>query len=176
MAEINKTRNDKSVRASTLHKGDIVLVRSVQLRGKHKLADKWEGVVYVVVNQHGDLPMYKVWPETQTGPIQTLHCDILLPCGTLPSEIIECESQSPVPKRKTHCEMAWTRSEGTDEIPDFEEEDNYCSMPQFDLVNESFVGHTHLKWLTQTETMLLFSHPKLTLRSTKKFRVTHLIV
>ncbi len=110
MAERNKARYDKSVRASTLHKGDRVLVRSIRLRGKNQLADKWEGVVYVVVDQHGDLPVYKVCPETQTGPIRTLHRDLLLPCGTLPSEIIECESQSPVPKRKTRSEMACRRS------------------------------------------------------------------
>lgn len=101
MAERNKTRYDKFVRASTLHKGDRVLVRSVRLRGKNKLADKWEGVVYVVIDQHGDLPVYKVCPETQTGPTRTLHRDLLLPCGTLPSEIGECESQSSVPERKT---------------------------------------------------------------------------
>lgn len=56
------------MKASTLHKGDRVLVRNVRLKGKHKLADKWEGVVYVIIDQHGDLPVYKVCPETQTGP------------------------------------------------------------------------------------------------------------
>ncbi len=34
MAERNKTWYDKSVRASTVHKGDRILVRSVRLRGK----------------------------------------------------------------------------------------------------------------------------------------------
>lgn len=46
-------------------------------------ADRWEGVVYVVKDQHGDLTVYKVCPETQTGPIWTLHRDLLLSCGTL---------------------------------------------------------------------------------------------
>ncbi|KAK3558685.1 hypothetical protein QTP86_023232 [Hemibagrus guttatus] len=142
MAERNKARYAGRVTASTLHKGDRVLVRSVRLRGKNKLADKWEGVVYVVIDQHGDLPVYKVCPETKTGPIRTLHRDLLLPCGALSSETIECESQSPVPKRKTRSETACRRSEGTDEIPDSEEEDGYCLMPQFDLVDVSFAVHT----------------------------------
>ncbi len=88
------------------------------------------------------VPVYKVCPETQTGPIRTFHRNLILPCGTLPSEIIECESESPILKCKTRNEMTCRRSEGTDEIPDFEEEDNYCLMPQFELVNESFVVHT----------------------------------
>lgn len=140
MAERNKTRYDKFVRASTLHKGDRVLVRSVRLRGKNKLADKWEGVVYVVIDQHGDLPVYKVCPETQTGPTRTLHRDLLLPCGTLPSEIRE--SQSSVPERKTRSKTACRNSEETEEISNSEEEEGYCSVPQLDIVNESFVVHT----------------------------------
>uniref|UniRef100_A0A9J7XFR7 Gypsy retrotransposon integrase-like protein 1 n=1 Tax=Cyprinus carpio carpio TaxID=630221 RepID=A0A9J7XFR7_CYPCA len=142
MAERNKTRYDKFVRASTLHKGDRVLVRSVRLRGKNKLADKWEGVVYVVIDQHGDLPVYKVCPETQTGPTRTLHRDLLLPCGSLPSEKGECESQSSVPERKTRSKIACRNSEETEEIANSEEEEGYCSVPQLDIVNESFVVHT----------------------------------
>ncbi|KAK3542112.1 hypothetical protein QTP86_015540, partial [Hemibagrus guttatus] len=60
----------------------------------------------------------------------------------LPSETIECESQSPVPKRKTRSETACRRSEGTDEIPVSDEEDGYCLMPQFNLVDASFAVRT----------------------------------
>ncbi|KAK3516471.1 hypothetical protein QTP70_016709 [Hemibagrus guttatus] len=85
----------------------------------------------------------KTWQkEIKPGPIRTLHRDLLLPCGALPSETIECESQSSVPKRKTRSETAYRRSDGTDEIPDSEEEDEYCLMPQFDLVDASFVVRT----------------------------------
>lgn len=118
------------------------MVRSVRLRGKIKLAEKWEGVVYVVIDQHGDMPVYKVCPETQTGPIRTLHRDLLLPCGTLPSEIRECESQSSVPKRKTRSKTVCRNSEETEEISNSEEEEEYCSMPQLEIVNESVVVHT----------------------------------
>ncbi|CAI5682868.1 unnamed protein product [Oreochromis niloticus] len=60
-----------------------VLVRNVRIRGKHKLADKWESTVHVVVKKAGDLPVYTVRPENGEGPKRTLHRDLLLPCGFL---------------------------------------------------------------------------------------------
>ncbi|KAL1266423.1 hypothetical protein QQF64_002098 [Cirrhinus molitorella] len=84
-AKKNKTRFDKSVTPSLLEIGDRVLVRNVRLRGKHKLADKWESEVYVVEKRAGDLPVYTVRSETGDGPLRTLHRDLLLPCGFLPS-------------------------------------------------------------------------------------------
>lgn len=57
----------------------------VRLRGKHKLVDKWEATVHVVVNRKGDLPVYTVKPENKDGTLRTLHRDLLLPCGFLPA-------------------------------------------------------------------------------------------
>ena len=73
VAEKNKTRFDKRVTPSALDIGDRVLVRNVRIRGKHKLADKWESTVHVVVKKAGDLPVYTVKPETGEGPCRTLH-------------------------------------------------------------------------------------------------------
>lgn len=97
MAEQNKNRYDKHVTASQLKEGDRVLVRNLRIRGKHKLADKWEETIYVVVSQAGDLPVYTVCPENKSGPVRTLHRDLLLPCSLLPSE--EDEATEPVPVR-----------------------------------------------------------------------------
>ena len=47
-AEQNKARFDRHVSESTLDFGDRVLVIHVKLRGKHKLADKWETDIYGV--------------------------------------------------------------------------------------------------------------------------------
>lgn len=88
--EKNKVRFDRHVTESTLDVGDCVLVRNVRLRGKHKLADKWESIVHVV-NRKGDLPVYTVKPEDKDGPLRTLHRDLLLPCGFLPV----CEEEPP---------------------------------------------------------------------------------
>ena len=78
------TKSD-CVTESSLDVGDRVLVRSVRLRGKHKLADKWEETVHVVVSRKADLPVYTVKPENKDGPLRTLHRDLLLPCGFLPA-------------------------------------------------------------------------------------------
>lgn len=64
--ERNKGRFDKRVTPSVLEVGDRVLVCNVRLRGKHKLKDKWERDVYVVVNCAGDLSVYTVRLEKAT--------------------------------------------------------------------------------------------------------------
>uniref|UniRef100_A0A3B3DXT9 Gypsy retrotransposon integrase-like protein 1 n=1 Tax=Oryzias melastigma TaxID=30732 RepID=A0A3B3DXT9_ORYME len=101
VAERNKTRFDKKVTDSKLEAGDRVLVRSVRLRGKHKLADKWEADVYVVVRRVGDLPVYTVRPETKQGPTRTLHRDLLLPCSFLPAMTEELPQPKPARRPKT---------------------------------------------------------------------------
>lgn len=77
-----------------------MLVRNVRLRGKNKLADRWESTVYVVQKRAGNLPVYTVCPEGQDGPTRTLHQDLLLPCGFL-SEIEEEPVNPKTPKRRT---------------------------------------------------------------------------
>lgn len=99
-AERNKARFDQRVKPCVLEEGDRVLVRNVKLRGKHKLADKWEKDVYIVVNRAGDLPVYTVRPETDpSGRSRTLHRDLLLPCGFLPATKGP-ELQFPTPTRR----------------------------------------------------------------------------
>lgn len=99
-AERNKTRFDQKVKPSTLVEGDRVLVRNVRLRGKHKLEDKWEKDIYVVVKRAGDLPVYTVRSEVDSsGRTRTLHRDLLLPCGFLP-ENREPELQPVTPARR----------------------------------------------------------------------------
>uniref|UniRef100_A0AAX7VQZ3 Gypsy retrotransposon integrase-like protein 1 n=1 Tax=Astatotilapia calliptera TaxID=8154 RepID=A0AAX7VQZ3_ASTCA len=92
-AERNKTRFDKQVVDSTLNVGDRVLVRNVKLRGKHKLADRWEDDVYVVLRRAGELPVYTVKPEAKERPVRTLHRDLLLPCSFIP--VTESTENSP---------------------------------------------------------------------------------
>lgn len=99
VADKNKQRFDTRVRESTLEIGDRVLVRNVRLRGKNKLADRWESTVYVVQSRAGDLPVYTVCPEVQDGPTRTLHRDLLLPCGFL-SEMEEESVKAKTPTRR----------------------------------------------------------------------------
>lgn len=70
-----------------------------RLRGKHKLEDKWEADVHVVVSRAGDFPVYTVCQETKRGPLRTLYRDLLLPCGFLPIGTPEKRTPPPVVKR-----------------------------------------------------------------------------
>ena len=77
----NKERYDAKVKEVKLEVGDRVLVRNVGLKGKNKLADKWDEEIYRVVSQRPGLPVYKVKGEVG-GKIRTLHRNMLLSyCG-----------------------------------------------------------------------------------------------
>ncbi|MCU7858926.1 MAG: DDE-type integrase/transposase/recombinase, partial [Candidatus Thiodiazotropha sp. (ex Lucinoma kastoroae)] len=82
----HKVRYDSKVRESTVDIGDKVLIRNVGLKGKHKLADKWAKDPYVVVGKPDEnIPVFKVQKETGTGPIKTLHRNMLLPFSSIPT-------------------------------------------------------------------------------------------
>uniref|UniRef100_A0A1A8PLB6 Gypsy retrotransposon integrase-like protein 1 n=2 Tax=Nothobranchius rachovii TaxID=451742 RepID=A0A1A8PLB6_9TELE len=124
MAERNKVRYDKHLTESLLDVGDRVLVRNVRLRGKNKLADRWDSTVHVVVSQKANLPVYTVKPENQSGPARTLHRDLLLPCGFLPT----LPETSPAVQDKPHRPNT-RKHPGADSDPAFahtmEEDDSY---------------------------------------------------
>jgi transposase InsO family protein len=70
---------NKKVRGQKIHVGDLVLVRNVGLKGKHKLADKWKQDIHVVVEQpNQDIPVFRVRPENGEGE-RVLHRNLLLP-------------------------------------------------------------------------------------------------
>ena len=60
-----KTSYDKNIRGPQLQEKDIVLVKIVAHKGRHKLQDKWEPEEYVVVEQPiAGTPVYRVQPVT----------------------------------------------------------------------------------------------------------------
>ena len=76
-----KASYDKSIRGPQLQEKDIVLVKIVAHKGRHKLQDKWEPEEYVVIEQPvAGTPVYRVQPVTG-GNIRTLHRNLLLPLG-----------------------------------------------------------------------------------------------
>lgn len=135
--ERNKARFDQRVTPSSLEEGDRVLVRNVRLRGKHKLEDKWERDVYVVVKRAGDLSVYTVRPENRAdGPTRTLHRDLLLPCSFLPA----CGNPDPAPV--TPPRRPQTRSQksaSVDHTEDLVEEEDGWNVPE---VQATFQFHS----------------------------------
>ena len=72
---------DKAIRGPQLQEKDLVLVKIVAHKGRHRLQDKWEPEEYVVVEQPiAGTPVYRVQPVTG-GHIKTLHRNLLLPLG-----------------------------------------------------------------------------------------------
>ena len=72
---------DKSVKGPQLHENDLVLVKIVAHKGRHKLQDRWEPEEYVVMEQPiAGTPVYKVKPVNGSN-VRTLHRNLLLPLG-----------------------------------------------------------------------------------------------
>ncbi len=94
-----KVNYDKKARAAALEIGDRVLVKIVAFQGKHKISDKWEQDVYVILDQPNDhIPVYVVGKESGSGPKKTLHRNLLLPIGSVPCGETEPESKT-IPER-----------------------------------------------------------------------------
>ena len=80
---------DIKSRNSFLHVGDRVLVKIVAFDGKHKLSNKWEEEVYIVLDQPNEsIPVYVVGKENGDGRKRTLHRNLLLSIGTI-TDVIE---------------------------------------------------------------------------------------
>ncbi len=87
---IQRSSNDSRVRIRTLDVGDRVLVRNVLLRGKNKLADKWEHDPYIVREiPNNEVPVYRVRKESGKGSVRTLHRNLLLPFMSIPCSDID---------------------------------------------------------------------------------------
>ena len=72
---------EKSVKGPQLHEHDLVLVKIVTHKGRHKLQDRWEPEEYVVIEQPiAGTPVYKVKPVNGDN-VRTLHRNLLLPLG-----------------------------------------------------------------------------------------------
>ncbi|XP_064189748.1 uncharacterized protein LOC135253859 [Anguilla rostrata] len=129
--EQNKTRFDAIIRAAELVTGDRVLVRNVNIRGKHKLVDRWERTIHVVVKSINGGPVYIVKPERGNGPHCTLHRDLLLPCGFLPIDAAPQEETETKESRRKNLrsrkssDQEMDQSDQEDDMGD--EEEGYCS-------------------------------------------------
>ena len=105
-ADRNKTNYDLKVREATLDVGDHVLIRNVGLRGKNKLADKWDNDPYIVIDiPDRNVPVYKVQRESGNPSVKTLHRNMLLPFSAISgiSEITLCNSTSKTKDKHKFC-------------------------------------------------------------------------
>ena len=76
---------DQKLCSTILQLNDRILVHNLsQWGGPGKLKAHWEDQVHCTVRHRGlDSSVYKVKPETGTGPTHVLHWNLLLPCDSL---------------------------------------------------------------------------------------------
>ena len=80
-AQKYKLSDDKKFKGCQLQVEDLVLVKRVAWKGRHKIQNKWEPDEYVVVAQpNKNAPVYKVKPIGE-GKERVLYRNLLLPLG-----------------------------------------------------------------------------------------------
>ena len=80
-AQKYKTSYDKSVKGPQLQVNDLVLIKIVAHKARHKIQDRWESEEYIVIEQPiPGTPVNRVRPVTGTK-VRTLHRNLLLPLG-----------------------------------------------------------------------------------------------
>ena len=78
-AQKYKLSYDKKVKGIQLQIDDLVLVKRVAWKGRHKIQNKWEPEEYVVLDQpNKSVPVYRVKPVSN-GKERVLHRNMLLP-------------------------------------------------------------------------------------------------
>ena len=80
-AQKYKLSYDKKLKGTQLQIDDLVLVKRVAWKGRHKIQNKWEPEVYVVLEQpNKSVTVYKVKP-VGNGKERVLHRNMPLPLG-----------------------------------------------------------------------------------------------
>ena len=132
-AQANQQDNyNTKVRGAAVQKGDRVLVKIVAYDGKHKIADRWEDVPYVVIQQRNpEIPVYTVIREDGEGRTRELHRNLFLPIGYI-RDNQPLPKPKPAPRKRTRLQKTKqkTTSEESDDDSSSEEE----STDNFDVV------------------------------------------
>ena len=95
-AQKYKSSYDKKIKGTKLQVNDIVLVKRVAWKGRHKIQNKWEPSEYIVIEQPNlKVLVYKV-KSLDDNKVRTLHRNMLLPLGVkfVPEESEESDQDS----------------------------------------------------------------------------------
>ena len=112
-AQKYKSSYDKKIKGSQLQVNDIVLVKRVAWKGRHKIQNKWEPSEYIVIEQPNlKVPVYRV-KSLEDNKIRTLHRNMLLPLGVkfIPEE--ESDQDSEEEPELDQCQLERQVSEKT---------------------------------------------------------------
>ena len=104
-AQKYKLSNDKKVKGSQLQIDDLVLVKRIAWKGRHKIQNKWEPEEYVVLEQpNKSIPVYKV-KSVANSKERILHRNMLLPLGIkfIPEHDSDIDSDQEVEPEYEQC-------------------------------------------------------------------------
>ena len=128
----HKRYYDLKVRSTgALQPGDRVLVKNVGLRGKQKLADRWERQPYIILSQPSpDIPVFTVKLEnSRSKKIRTLHRNLLLPFMGLPLKHTHTTEEPCQPSSDDHIHVTPVSAPDTDQLI---QTDQQPLAPEFD--------------------------------------------
>ena len=85
--ERSKVQYDCKVRCAKLKVGDKVLLKHTAFKGKHKIQDRWENIIYEVIEQPlGKIPVFKIQSTEGDDKMKVVHRNLLLPLFSDPSD------------------------------------------------------------------------------------------
>ena len=136
-AQKYKTSYDKSVKGPQLQVNDLVLVKIVAHKARHKIQDKWESEEYIVLEQPiPGTPVYRVRPVTGTK-VRTLHRNLLLPLGVKYQHDIDSDESDS--DESVHVDTSNSKS-SQPEKPDFQTSQAKSVRFQSELPKVGFEG------------------------------------
>lgn len=112
---------NKKVRGAPVELGDRVLLANKGERGKRKLADKWEPVLYTVVEKNSQIHTYKI-KNVSTGQEKVVHRNLIMPANFLPLDL-EKDSET--------TELS-TLSEDEQDVPNDGQQEREINIPEED--------------------------------------------
>ena len=73
---------DRKCKGARLLPGDVVLVKKMGWKERHKIQDKWEEDEYIILEALGETnTVYKIKPVDKDSPVRVVHRNLLLPVG-----------------------------------------------------------------------------------------------
>lgn len=84
---------NKGMKGKDIEEGDRVLLANRCVRGRRKLADRWESTLYTVVSRNPRCHTYCI-KHPATGQMRTVHRNLLLQANFLPLEVEQSDKSS----------------------------------------------------------------------------------
>ena len=124
----DRARRNAGKKSAVLEPNDRVLLRNLTPRGgPGKLRNYWESKIYRVLSSVGDSGVvYKIQSEGKSGPVKTVHRNLLMPCYQLELELLQNSKQKIKGHQKAATEETENRAEeGVAADSSTDEEDEY---------------------------------------------------